>query len=174
MAGINTGRMTHDYAISEDGVTEGNTDRDLVVFLIGMTINRWWRPDRWLPVFAAMPRMLRELSQDKESGLLGYRLIFDLRGPWLVQYWSSLDKLYAYASDPAATHRPAWAAYNRNARKAGGVVGVWHETFQVEHAESIYVNTPLQGLAKATGIKPVTGRLNTARQRITQEPSSPA
>jgi len=158
MARINTGRMTHQYAVGEDG--------DLVVFLIGMTINSWWRPDRWLPVFGAMPKMLRELLQDKDSGLLGYRLVVDLRGPWLVQYWSSLDKLYAYASKPDASHRPAWEAYNRKARKAAGAVGIWHETFQVRHAESIYVDTPLLGLAKATGTRPVTGRLNTARQRI--------
>lgn len=159
MAAINTGRMTHQYAIGKDG--------ELVVFLIGMTINSWWRPDRWLPVFTAMPRMLRELSQDKESGLLGYRLVVDPRGPWLVQYWSSLDKLYDYASKPDAEHRPAWAAYNRSALKAAGAVGVWHETFHVSQAESIYVSTPLQGLAKATAIKPVTHRLNSARERIT-------
>lgn len=165
MARINTGRMTHQYAIGEDG--------DLVVFMIGMTINSWWRPDRYLPVFAAMPKMLRELSQDKDSGLLGYRLVMDPRGPWLVQYWSSLDKLYAYASNPDAEHRPAWAAYNRLSRKAAGVVGVWHETFGVEHAESIYVSTPLQGLAKATGVQAVTHRLNSARQRIGRTENQP-
>lgn len=158
MAAIDSRRMTHDYRIGEDG--------ELVVFLIGMTINRWWRPDRWLPVFTAMPRMLRELAQDTDSGLRGYRLVFDPRGPWLVQYWSSLEKLYAFAGDPNAVHRPAWAAYNRRARKAAGAVGIWHETFQVSRAESIYVSTPLQGLAKATGIRPISSRLNSARQRI--------
>ncbi|WOP17392.1 DUF4188 domain-containing protein [Raineyella sp. LH-20] len=159
MAAPNRGRMTHDY--------EG----ELVVFLIGMTINTWWRPDRWLPVFLAMPRMIRELSQDRDSGLLGYRLVFDPRGPWLVQYWNSLDKLYAYASDPRATHRPAWAAYNRRARTAKGAVGIWHETFPVVHAESIYVDAPRQGLARATGIRPVTARLDTARQRMGEPPA---
>ena len=48
-------------------------DGPLVVFLIGMRINRWWRPDLWLPVFAVMPTMLAELSRDPGSGLLGYR-----------------------------------------------------------------------------------------------------
>ncbi|QGN31544.1 DUF4188 domain-containing protein [Microlunatus sp. Gsoil 973] len=159
MAAINTGRMTHQYEIGKDG--------DLVVFLIGMTVNAWWRPDRWLPVFAAMPKMIRELSEDKESGLLGYRFVFHPRGPWLVQYWSSLDKLYAYAGAPG--HRPAWAAYNRRSRKAAGAVGVWHETFEVSRAESIYVSTPLQGLARATALRPVTGRSNSARQRISTD-----
>ena len=55
-------RFTHEY--------EG----ELVVFLIGMRINKPWRPDLWLPVFSAMPRMLAELSRDPDSGLMGYRL----------------------------------------------------------------------------------------------------
>ena len=154
MPAINKGRMTHDY------------DGELVVFLIGMSINKWWRVDQWLPVFRAMPGMLAELSRDRDSGLLGYRLVFDLRGPWLVQYWSSLDKLYDYAADPKAGHRPAWAAFNRNARKAAGAVGIWHETFPVSKAESVYVHSPAQGLLKATAGRPVTSRTNSARQRL--------
>ncbi len=43
MAKVISSRMTHDY------------DGDLVVFLIGMRINKPWRPDLWLPVFNAMP-----------------------------------------------------------------------------------------------------------------------
>ena len=69
-----------------------------MVFLIGMRINRPWRPDLWLPAFAAMPRMLRELSSDPGSGLLGYRLTFGAGGPLVVQYWKSTEELYAYAS----------------------------------------------------------------------------
>lgn len=154
MARINAGRMTHDY------------DGELVVFLIGMSINKWWRPDKWLPVFRAMPGMLAELSRDQDSGLLDYRLVFDPRGPWLVQYWSSLDKLYAYAADPQAAHRPAWSAFNRTARNAPGAVGIWHETFAVSRAESVYVNSAPQGLLKATAGRPVTAQSNRARQRI--------
>ena len=142
MAAINTGRMTHHH--------EG----DLVVFLIGMTINRWWRFDLWLPVFRAMPGMLAELSKDRESGLLGYRLTFAGGGPLLVQYWSSRDKLWAYASSQDALHRPAWTAFNRRARKSSGVVGIWHETYEIARAESVYVGTPTMGLAKATEIVP--------------------
>lgn len=147
---INRGRMTHDY------------DGELIVFMIGMSINKWWRIDKWLPVFRAMPPMLAELSRDKGSGLLGYRLIFDLRGPWLVQYWNSADKLYAYAADPKAAHRPAWAAFNRGARAGGDAVGIWHETYSVSNATSVYVHAPLQGLAKATAARPITGRTNSA------------
>ena len=67
MATVIPSRMTHDH------------DGDLVVFLIGMRINKPWRPDLWLPVFNAMPAMLAELSKDRDSGLLGYRLTFGAR-----------------------------------------------------------------------------------------------
>lgn len=85
MSKVITGRMTHRH--------EG----ELVVFHIGMQINRWWRPDLWMPAFFAMPRMLRELSIDPDSGMLGYHLLFGAGGPYVVQYWSSVDKLYESA-----------------------------------------------------------------------------
>lgn len=50
---------------------------DFVVFLIGMRINRLRRVSKWLPVFLAMPRMLRELERNLEAGLLGANLYFD-------------------------------------------------------------------------------------------------
>lgn len=146
-------KLTHDY------------DGELVVFIIGMRIRQWWRPDLWVPVFTAMPRMLAELSADPDSGMRGYRLVFDPRGPWLVQYWDSLEKLYAYAADPEAKHRPAWTAFNRRARSAPNAVGVWHETFPVDGAESMYVGTPPLGLAKAVGTRLVGPRSARARDR---------
>ncbi len=33
---------------------------DFVVFLIGMRINRFWKFHKWIPVAAAMPKMLKE------------------------------------------------------------------------------------------------------------------
>ena len=154
MTEVISGRMTHDY------------DGDLVVFLIGMRINKPWRLDLWLPVFTAMPAMLAELSKDKQSGLLGYRLTFGAGGPLLVQYWNSHEKLYQYASNRDAAHRPAWAAFKRRARKAPGAVGVWHETYVVERAESIYAGMPVSGLAAATSSVPVGRRGETAAERL--------
>ena len=141
-------------------------DGELVVFHIGMQINRWWRPDLWVPAFMAMPRMLRELSIDKESGFLGYQLLFGSGGPYVVQYWSSIEKLYAYASAPSQEHRPAWTAFNKAARKAPGAVGIWHETFLVERAESVYVATKPMGLAHATEHVAVGKRHDRAQARF--------
>ena len=44
---------------------------EFVVFLIGMRVNRWWKPWRWLKVALAMPRMLKELEAHPELGYLG-------------------------------------------------------------------------------------------------------
>lgn len=102
--------------------------------------------------------MLAELSRDPHSGLLGYRIVLGAGGPTVVQYWSSYDKLWAYASDPQASHRPAWTEFNRRARQAPQAVGIWHETFAVAHAESVYVGMPPTGLAGATRAVPVRPR----------------
>ncbi|WP_423919901.1 DUF4188 domain-containing protein [Frigoribacterium sp. 2-23] len=153
MSHVNPGRTTHEY------------DGELVVFLIGMRVNHWWRPDLWLPVFAAMGPMLTELFRDRDSGLAGMRMTIGRGGPVLVQYWTSLEKLYAYASAPQQQHRPAWTAFNRRARKAPGAVGIWHETFAVERAESMYVGMPASGLAQATRSVPVGPHSDTARAR---------
>ncbi|MFD3454258.1 DUF4188 domain-containing protein [Streptomyces sp. NPDC058691] len=142
---------------------------EIVVFHIGMRINRWWALRDWLPAFMAMPRMLRELSQDKSSGFLGYRLL--LSSPrlfYVVQYWSTKEQLIAYASQQDKQHRPAWAAFNRHARAGKGRVGIWHETYVVPAGsyESVYVDMPAFGLGAATGVVPVGRRGETAAERL--------
>ncbi|KMS65938.1 DUF4188 domain-containing protein [Prauserella rugosa] len=151
---ISPGRVTHAYS------------EELVVFHIGMTLNRWWRPDVWMPVFRAFRPMLQELSADADSGLLSYELLVGRRGPYAVQYWSSIDKLYDYASATDMRHRPAWSRFNAMARKVPGAVGIWHETFLVERAESMYVDTPVFGLPGATEVVPVQTRHRRARTRL--------
>ncbi|MBB1259476.1 DUF4188 domain-containing protein [Streptomyces alkaliterrae] len=151
------------------GRTTAAAEGEITVFLIGMRINNLLALRSWFPVFRAMPGMLRELSQDKESGLLGYRVLRGgLRDIYLVQYWSSHEKLLAYASAPDRRHRPAWAAFNRRIRAGRGKVGFWHETYVVPPGryESVYVSMPAFGLGAATGVIPVGRRGETAAQRL--------
>ena len=155
MADIAPGRWTHEHT------------GDLTMFLIGMRINKLWRPDLWGPTLAAMGPMLAELARDPSAGFLGYRVLLGWRGPSVVQYWRSTEDVYHYAGEQNARHRPAWAAFNRRARRTPGVVGVWHETYQIAGAESVYVDTPVMGLAAATGARRVTGRWDHARVRLT-------
>ncbi len=148
-------------------VTDGH-EGPLVVFLIGMRVNRWWRVRTWWPVFTAMPSMLRELTTEKERGLLGHQMTIGRHGPVLVQYWRGSDELLAYAHDRDGAHRPAWRAYNERARAARGVVGIWHETYEVAAGahETIYVGMPAVGLAAATTTVPVARRGEGAGARL--------
>ena len=95
---------------------------DFVVFLIGMRINKVWKMWKWLPVFFAMPRMLRELQDRPESGFLGAgQYMGSPRRPMLVQYWRSFEQLEAYARNRDAAHWPAWVAFNKRIGSNGDV-----------------------------------------------------
>ncbi|WP_309572376.1 DUF4188 domain-containing protein [Deinococcus sp.] len=135
-----------------------------VVFLIGARINQPWNVPAWLPVFLAMPRMIRELAQHPELGLLGGQF----HGPTLVQYWRSAEHLQAYAQARDHVHLPAWKAFNQAARRSPGAVGIWHETYVIEAGayETMYVDMPTFGLGRAGTLMPATGRRESARGRM--------
>lgn len=139
---------------------------DFVVFLIGMRINRPLLVHKWLPVAAAMPRMIRELRRRPELGFLHAEMWF-ARTVIVVQYWRSMDQLLAYATNREAEHLPAWKAFNR-AVGTSGAVGIWHETYSIAPGrfESIYVNMPPFGLGKAGSLVPAMGKRNSARDRL--------
>ncbi len=141
-------------------------DGEVVVFLIGMRVNKPWKLHKWLPIAAAMPKMLRELAQNPDLGLLGHHMWLG-RTVVLLQYWRSVDLLNAYATNRNHAHLPAWAAFNR-AVGNNGDVGVWHETYRIGRGnfETIYANMPPFGLAKATKAVPAFGHRQTAAGRM--------
>jgi hypothetical protein len=130
-------------------------DRPLAVFLIGLRVNRWHRPDAWGPALAAMGPMLAELYRDPASGFLGHRTTLATRGPLLVQYWRSADDVMRYARAQDLGHRPAWQAFYARARRAPGAVGIWHELYDVSGGAShaTYVDMPSLGLDRATAVR---------------------
>lgn len=140
---------------------------DFVVFLIGMRINDLWKVHKWLPVFLAMPKMLRELSMQKDLGLLGFRTRWGGRNIEVIQYWRSLEKLLAYAHNRDREHVPAWNDFNAQISDNGSV-GIWHETYIVpaKQYEAIYRNMPPYGLAKASETLAANGSLETATDRL--------
>ncbi|WP_329569310.1 DUF4188 domain-containing protein [Kitasatospora sp. NBC_01266] len=145
------------------------TEGGAVVFLIGMRINSFRALRSWWPTARAMPRMIRELTADPDSGLLGSRIRLGLpRSIEVVQYWESHEKLLAYATAADHLHRPAWTEFNRRARAGRDKVGIWHETYVVPAGahEVIYLNMPPHGLAAATGTAPIARRGNTAAERL--------
>lgn len=141
-------------------------DGDFVVFLIGMRINQPLKPHRWLPVAAAMPRMLKELYRQPELGFLHAEMWFS-RTIILLQYWRSMDQLLAYARNKEAAHLPAWQAFNR-AIGTDGSVGIWHETYAASAGsyENIYVNMPPFGLGRFGTMRPASGGRQSAAARL--------
>lgn len=143
---------------------------EFVVFLIGMRINQPWNIRAWLPVFLAMPRMIRELQQKPDLGLLALQF----HGLTTVQYWRSVEHLNAYAASREGAHLPAWRAFNQRARQAAGAVGIWHETYTVKPGqyENVYVDMPPFGLGKAGQLRPATGYRQSARGRMSGKNSA--
>jgi hypothetical protein len=150
-------------------------DGDFVVFLTGMRLNHPLRIREWWPVAAAMPRMLKVLSQHPELGCLGFQQWFG-RTTILVQYWRDFDSLDRFAKDRDLPHLEPWRRFNRAVR-ASGDVGIWHETFRVRAGEyeAVYGNMPVFGLAAAATHLPAARKGNTAATRIgastTDEPA---
>ncbi|WP_119157565.1 DUF4188 domain-containing protein [Caldimonas tepidiphila] len=136
---------------------------DFVVFVIGMRINKPWKLHQWLPVFLAMPRMLKELERRPESGFLGAVS----GGLLIVQYWRSFEHLEAYARSRDHLHWPAWVAFNKRTGRSRGDVGIWHETYLVRAGEyeAIYSGMPRHGLGRAGTLVPATGQRDSARGR---------
>ncbi|WP_330460014.1 DUF4188 domain-containing protein [Streptomyces sp. NBC_00820] len=156
-------------------ITRGRTTADatgeVVVLLIGMRVNRFWAVHQWVPVMLAMVRMLEELRRAPERGLLGRVLLTaSPRTYYVVQYWESKEKLYAYASAPDALHHRMWSLINREERagKVRGHVGIWHEAYVVPEGayEAVYGDMPAFGLAAAHGQVPLERRGRYAKDRF--------
>ncbi len=155
--------------IIEDRVTARVEDDELVVFLIGMRINKPWKIHRWLPVARAMGRMIEELYAAPELGLKHVESWFG-RTTMMVQYWESFDALEAYATHKAKEHVPAWGEFNRLIG-SNGDVGIWHETYVVEPGrfECVYNNMPRFGLARAYDTIPAKGAYARAPSRMAEQ-----
>ena len=141
-------------------------EKDFVLFLIGMRFNNIFAVHRWLPVFLAMPKMLKELHVNRQLGFKSYEMWIG-RTLILVQYWESAEKLMEYAKAKDSEHLPAWRSFNQLAMKSKAV-GIWHETYLVgkNNTENIYVNMPKFGFGKVGNLQPARGNRDSAQGRL--------
>ena len=156
-------RVTHAY--------EG----PLAVFLIGLRVHKPWRLGVVGPTLRAMPKMIVELEKNKAAakrgeeeslGYLGSRSTVHGLGTTMIQWWRSVDDIYAYAHATPLEHRPAWLAFYRSATADPSAVTLWHETYAVSAAESMYAGPAPFGLASIAGTVPVGRRGESARERL--------
>jgi hypothetical protein len=145
---------------------------DVVVFLIGARLNRWWKLPKSLWFLWSMPKMLAEVAAKPGNGFLGWQPLSLTSN---VQYWRSIEQLTAYSRDRDQTHYPYWARFNKEIG-SNGDIGIWHETFMVRAGEyeCIYNNMPLRGLAKAGKHIDAVGRASTATGRVGRSDGSDA
>ena len=121
----------------------------------GMRINQPWRLDLWVPALRAMGPMLTELHgaprrrARASTGFLGHQSLFGAGGPTIVQYWRSVDDIYAYAHDPDRAHRPAWLEFYRRGRAAAGRWGSGTRRMPSRRRpRELYVSMPPTGLGR--------------------------
>ena len=156
-------RVTHAY--------EG----PLAVFLIGLRVHKPWKVGIVRRAGRAMPRMIAELEANRRAaergeaehlGYLGSRSTVNGLGTTMIQWWRSVEDIYAYANAEPLEHRPAWLDFYRAVRTDPTAVTIWHETYAVSAAESVYAGPAPFGLASIAGTVPVGRRGDTARERI--------
>jgi len=140
---------------------------DFVVFLIGMRINKFWKPHKWIPAARAMARMQKELAM-RGAEATGCLATTNAGPGMTVQYWRSFEHLEAYAHAAESEHMPAWRAFNKAVGDSRGDVGIWHETYLVKAGqyESLYSGMPPSGLGKASTLVPAVGPMSKARDRL--------
>jgi hypothetical protein len=148
------------------GRQQAHPEKPFALFLIGMRVNSLLAVRHWWPVIQAMPRMQAELARKPEAGMLWQRNFLSGRVVMTVQYWESMEKLFAYAHDRDGQHFPAWAAFNRKV-KDNPAVGIWHETYKLtpDNCENIYRNMPVFGLGGAIGVVAAAARMGGLRDR---------
>lgn len=147
---------------SPSRLTTDNRD-SMVLFMLGARVNRWWLLPLSLPILSRINRMLKELQNDPDSGLLGVQQL----GSATVQYWRSLDDLLAYTDRDDRAHRPTVRAFYKRLFK-NNAIGLWHELYVVApgHYEGLYANMPHFGLGQVQPLLPAEGALGNTRKRL--------
>lgn len=102
---------------------------------------------------------------NRDSGFLSHEMTIGWRSVTLIQYWRSSEELLDYAH--GKLHLEAWKTFNQKAR-ASEVVGIFHETYEVSNYETMYVNLPIRGLAKAIGDIDVVKARESAKERLAE------
>ena len=155
--------MIHHHRYTHSPLSEPVT-----VFLIGMRANRLGAVGKVFWTARQMPAMLRHLEESNPAAATDV-----VRCTRCAFVLAIAEHLHRFAADPDAPHLEPWRNFNRI---VGTDVGVWHETYRVQpgHAEGVYVNMPVFGLAEAVGHEPVGPGSRSARQRLGRQADAAA
>lgn len=158
-------RVTHAY------------DGPLALFLIGLRIHKPWHLRTARAAALPMQGMIVELEANRAAadrgeaedlGYLASRTTVGLTGVTMIQWWRSVEDIYAYANAGDRRHRPAWVEFYRVAKERPDVATLWHETYDLtgRGVESAYAGPKPFGLASLAGVVPMGRRGEVARARM--------
>ncbi len=158
------------------GTATARFNKPVVLFLIGMRINNFLALGDILFMSKTMPAMLKELSANKESGMLWYRQQLSLPYINVQQYWESFDKLLAYAHDKEGHHFPIWAefclgGFPTRRTSASGTKPIWSSR---ANSNTSHGNMPLFGSPRRRDLSHSSsrrGRLAAAKDRYAAQSS---
>jgi hypothetical protein len=142
-------------------------DRDFVMYVFGMRINKPLQVSLWMHVVKYAFQMRTWLRNNPQAGMLRIERAIVHGCPAMVTYWRSFEDLEAFARDRENIHMDGWHWYNTKAHQTGAV-GMWHEMYQVRAGATagIYAHLPRIGLAAIGEHRPVGSTLRTAAQRM--------
>ncbi|MFC3885554.1 DUF4188 domain-containing protein [Bacillus songklensis] len=146
-----------------NGAFTAETEDGFVVFIIGVRLNKIRALFKWLSAIKAMMPMLKELYQNPELGFLQEQTVIGWRTVTTIQYWRTYEQLETYSK--GNIHSEALKNFYKKIGKSGSV-GLYHETYKVEKDESLYINMPVYGLAKAFSHIRINNKLNTSKKRM--------
>ena len=141
---------------------------EFLVFVIELQIHKLWRFRQWYPAVKGMNRMLFELIEKKEFGLLHFEYRFSFRKQFFLMYWRSYEHMHDWALNKNASHIPGWQMLNQLMKDHPDIIGFWHESFVVQpyQYESFYRNVPTVGLGGAGELIPLRGGMKTGAKRL--------
>jgi Domain of unknown function (DUF4188) len=157
-------------ALIFSGRHAAQSDQAVVVFPVAIGVNKIFALGRWPRETAAMPPMMAELKPDLSRGPFDAPFFNDWRGAGALQCWRSFDPVRVSVHARNAAHLRAGRQFNHPTGGKGSV-GIWHQSSTVARGQYVAANRPHSDLAAAE-LLPQTGRLDTARSRISR--SKPA
>ena len=145
-----------------------NLEGEFLVFVIELQVHKLWRFWQWYPAVKGMNRMLFELLENKEYGLLSFEYRFAMRQQFFLMYWRSYEHMHNWALSRDATHIEGWKMLNQLMRDHPDIIGFWHESFvvQPDQYESFYRNVPAVGLGQAGQLIPLQGGMKSGARRL--------
>lgn len=172
----NSGKPSPSDVMGQKQVIAGRHHADVqgevVVFPIGMKINRWWAIHRWFTPMINTIRLWRHVQFVRPDGYLSGYLFFYARGVGMMQYWRDFESLEEFARD---SERPHLAAWRQLVSQTSGdqTFGYWHETYVIDAAnsETIYGSMTPFGLGAAVGHASIDRTSENARSRLDSEPA---